>query len=464
MSVKIYAQEILDGVSAAVASQASIAYTSEVTVGQDLHHDIASLIEKDQLALANSNPGQEDLFYLRSILVSTAWNLNDDVFTPDWLWKARKTPEDKQFNLMHNESDIIGHITSNQVADFDNNFLSDDLTQPPAEFNIITNAVIYKSWSNPEQRNRIEKLIAEIQEGKWFVSMECIFPDFDYALKNAAGEISIVERGEASAFLTKHLRTYGGTGEFQDYKIGRVLKNLIFSGKGLVDKPANPRSVILQEQQAISYAKKQEIADMTVEKENEQLKSQLVEVKAELLESKSTIVDLTKIGAEVEALRAEIAANKDAVANLAAEKQTLEDTVATLTASLEAAEKAKSELDSKVKEIEAKAKTEMRKAQLVEAGLEAEELDDALASFNAVDDTAFEKMVAVMKKKGKKQDFVPFKKKDEEEDDSAANVLDTAEPEESSANVTETEEEDQVAKLRTDAVNFFSKTLASTKK
>ena len=76
--------------------------------------------------------------------------------------------------------------------------------------------------------------------------MECLFPDFDYALANENGETKIVKRDEESAFLTKHLRSYGGDGKYEDYKVGRLLRNLSFSGKGLVSKPANPRSVILE--------------------------------------------------------------------------------------------------------------------------------------------------------------------------------------------------------------------------
>ena len=46
------------------------------------------------------------------------------------------------------------------------------------------------------------------------------------------------------SYLTKYLRAYGGQGEYDNYKIGRVLRNITFSGKGFVDKPANPDSVI----------------------------------------------------------------------------------------------------------------------------------------------------------------------------------------------------------------------------
>ena len=56
-----------------------------------------------------------------------------------------------------------------------------DDTQPD-DFDIITEAVLYNSWTKPENRERMSQIIAETEEGKWFVSMECLFAGFDYAL------------------------------------------------------------------------------------------------------------------------------------------------------------------------------------------------------------------------------------------------------------------------------------------
>ena len=47
--------------------------------------------------------------------------------------------------------------------------------------------------------------------------------------------------------MTKFLRAYGGEGEHENYKIGRVLRQITFSGKGFVDRPANPDSIIFNE-------------------------------------------------------------------------------------------------------------------------------------------------------------------------------------------------------------------------
>ena len=75
--------------------------------------------------------------------------------------------------------------------------------------------------------------------------MECCFAGFDYAVIDKNGEEKIITRSEQSAFLTKHLRAYGGGGEYEGYKLGRRLRDISFSGKGLVNNPANPKSVIL---------------------------------------------------------------------------------------------------------------------------------------------------------------------------------------------------------------------------
>jgi hypothetical protein len=215
----IYDFEIADGLEEKLQNNSvaclAIAETDEAPKTESvekLQKILAQNLDSGELAVAE-NKNQIDLFYLKSILVSTGWNKNDDVFDPKELWDARNTPEDKPFNFMHDEKDIIGHITANQIVDFDGNPLSDQEDGVPSQFNILTSAVIYTEWSDPEQRERMKKIVAEIEENKWFVSMECLFPSFDYALKNSKGETKVVQRDQASAFLTKYLRSYGGDGK-----------------------------------------------------------------------------------------------------------------------------------------------------------------------------------------------------------------------------------------------------------
>jgi len=238
--MQVYKQEILDGVGEAVKATASVAFCSQASVCQD-HVSPDEKIQK--IVAANANPKQVDLYYIKSILVSTGWNKNDDVFDPAETFAARHTPEDKQFNFMHNENDIIGHITGSYVVDRSGNRL--EAEEAPPQFDIITEAVLYNSWSDPDNRERMAKIIAEIEQGKWFVSMECLFAGFDYSVVSPDGVAKTVARNEESAFLTKHLRAYGGTGEYNGYKVGRSLRQISFSGKGLVNKPANPRSYII---------------------------------------------------------------------------------------------------------------------------------------------------------------------------------------------------------------------------
>ena len=46
----------------------------------------------------------------------------------------------------------------------------------------------------------MNQIIAEIEEGKWFVSMECLFAGFDYALLDGSGNAKLLERNEFSIF------------------------------------------------------------------------------------------------------------------------------------------------------------------------------------------------------------------------------------------------------------------------
>lgn len=183
----------------------------------------------------------KDLYFNESILVSSVWNLNDDIFTPEEIAAAKDTPVNKPSNANHEEKVIVGHILSA--------YLVDDKLDPVGEVlpdlvHLITKNVIYRTWSDPQHKEMVENIIAAIDLGQKYVSMECGFTNFDYGLMDSKGNISIVERNEGNSFLSKYLRCYGGEGTFQGHKVGRVLRNITFIGKGYVDNPANPSSVI----------------------------------------------------------------------------------------------------------------------------------------------------------------------------------------------------------------------------
>lgn len=187
---------------------------------------------------------QPDLALIVAILVSTGWNLNDDIFTPDEVWKARSTPLHKPINDKHQANKILGHIVKTRVLDKSGVDIEvADGESPPVEFDIEVAGVLYRA--SPELVKRIDEIITKAKIGEMFVSMEAWFPDFGYGLiDHTTGDTKLVQRNENTAFLTKHLRIYGGTGHYQGYRIGRVLKDIVFSAQGLVDTPANPESVI----------------------------------------------------------------------------------------------------------------------------------------------------------------------------------------------------------------------------
>ncbi len=241
----IYPQETMDGIAELVKASTSVAYHIPAKPLQVIDERGKDRIHR---SLAAANKDQPDLFYLDTILVTTGWNINKDIFDRKETWAARHTAEDKPFNLGHVQTDIIGHITDNFVVGESYKLVPDNssLDDVPDKFHILTGAVIYKFWEDKDRMKTIATLIDEINTAaKWFVSMECLFSDFDYGLISSKGENKVIPRNEDSAFLTKHLVQYKGSGKYQDYSIGRVLKNITFSGKGLVETPANPESKIL---------------------------------------------------------------------------------------------------------------------------------------------------------------------------------------------------------------------------
>ena len=315
---------------------------------------------------------------------------------------------------MHNENDIIGHITGSYVVGRDGKPVDDD-TQPD-NFDIITEAVLYNSWTEVENRERMTQIIAEIEEGKWFVSMECLFAGFDYALLDEKGTGQLLARNESSAFLTKHLRAYGGTGEYEGYKIGRSLREIAFSGKGLVAKPANPRSVILDASKAFCVTSKADInLDFSFKGEDNMsdsiLEQQLADVKNELASARD---ENSKLQAQLDEatskeyvesiakLETSVTEAKEAVAALEA---TVSEKEATIVELQETLAKDKEEMKEKMEELnkmKKEKKTEARKASLIDLGFDAEEAEESLASYSDFDDESFAAIVEAMDKMKKK--------------------------------------------------------------
>ena len=344
-------------------------------------------------------------------------------------WAARDTPEDKQFNFMHNENDIIGHITGSYVADKEGNKI--EAEEAPQEFDIVTEAVLYNSWTDPENRDRMQQIIAEMEEGKWFVSMECLFAGFDYALLDEGGNGKVLARNEDSSFLTKHLRAYGGSGEYENYKIGRSLREISFSGKGLVSKPANPRSIILDASKAFLNSNVDVIKLSKGENtmtDNNVLEQQIADLKTELASARDEAVELrAKVDESaskeyldtIAKLEETLASHEEVVKALEVSVSEKEAAYTELYESVEAKNKDFQEKMEELKKMKKEKKAEARKAELLELGFDADEAEESAASYEDFDDATFDTIIAGMKKKAqvdeKKKATVKNKKEDEEE-------------------------------------------------
>ena len=489
MTIKIYPKEIDDGIGELVESTASVAYCSEAKINtaaietaKDVISD-PSILEK----IMAENKDQIDLHYIESVLVSCGWNKNDDVFLAQSTWDARSTPEDKQFNFMHDENDIFGHITGSYVLTKDGKAVADG-EEMPEDFDIITQAVLYNSWTDEENRERMQKIISEIQEGKWFVSMECLFSGFDYALQGPDGEAKLLARSEDSAFLTKHLRAYGGTGEYEGYKIGRALSNIAFSGKGLVSRPANPRSVILNSKSTAQFNVQEMNSNLSIVgdfnmSDTTLLEKQLAEVQADLANAKAENEAIKvkieeakdkEFASTIEAFETEAGQSKAKIDELNELIKSTQARVAELEDQLATSQTDLAEAIQTVAAMEQKEKTEKRKAALIEAGISEEDVEASLTSFDALGDEAFESVVALMKKKAawppeKDEDKKGKKdKKDEEvksEETEASEVTEEVfeDLESSEATLVESEEVDEIEQTRASIADWFETNVLNTK-
>lgn len=520
----IYPQETDDGLAEKISASMSISYASIV--------EPCTIEQNEQLKTKTlASIDDADLYYVQSILVSSSWNRNDDVFDKAEVWAARKTPEDKPTNLEHDENLIIGHITSNWPIDSEGNILAEDMSLEdlPEKFHIVTGSVIYKAFSSPELKERAEKLIAEIEDGTKYVSMECYFKGFDYGLTDkTTGSYKVLARNDNTAYLTKYLRAYGGQGEHDNYKIGRVLRNITFSGKGFVNKPANPDSIIfnkrliddlmnkkndnlensgvIENKPTISADTENMIMSENIEKQVAEINDKLDSVSAncadQVAEAKAAASELEQTNQQLEAamnekdeiLKAEQAKLEEATTALETlatehdgEKKKMEEEVKKAKSELEELVSSKAELEESLKALQAqldeaneviagykmkeeemarKDKAMKRKASLVEAGLEDDDASAAVEQFEALDDETFDALAAMMKKKAMMKPEEEEKPKASEEDEAEA-ALEEVEAEETvdlSVGNDESETESAEASVRSELVEFVSARLGKNSK
>lgn len=428
--MKIYEYEAKAGLEELITKDTSIAFTSVINSENRFEHNI-----EKALAKIAGNPNQNDLFYIESILVSTNWNQNDDVFTKEQVWPAKTTAIDKQFNYMHNEKDIIGHITSANIIDAEGNEVDMSLAveDAPDFFDIVVGSVIYKKWGDTELQTRMDKLIADIQQGKMFVSMEARFKGFDYAAIAEDGSNMVIARNEKTSFLTKHLKSYGGNGSYEGLRIARLLKDITFCGKGLVDNPANKRSHITNFSFNGTKASLQEdfrsqAMENISQAELDAVKALLDSTKAELERVKS---ELDSAKAEKDSVSAELT-NEKALSEQKTEKiQALEKTVSEYKEDVEKKDKEKEKMKAEIVKRD-------RVAALLGVGVESTKANEVAEKFASASDEMFSEVVA-LHSSAKCDDSA--KSKEEEEKEKA---------EKAQAQLEENEEENTSASLNDD--------------
>lgn len=135
----------------------------------------------------------DDVTVLSSILVSDIWNANDDVFTSEEILSRYSTAKFKPINWMHKgsedtENENIGVMLETTLVEGDvpevNIIKAEDAScsDPRAcsgKIHVKQDGIIWSGYF-PTYAQKIKK---GIQDGKLFVSMECFFEDFGYALR-----------------------------------------------------------------------------------------------------------------------------------------------------------------------------------------------------------------------------------------------------------------------------------------
>lgn len=207
---------------------------------EELRREAASIVDFPK----NKTP---DVLFFTGCFVSSGENLNHAYFMPSELVKASHTIINKPMDIEHEEETIVGHIYSSAFVDREGNKLDvlelskvDAKTLDKMNIDIVIGGIMYK--------NRFPELAEEIKAGKWKLSMETYFQDYDVKVGDllltkqeaeAMGLASMDVLGKFAKVIKKGVELAAG-------EVARVLRDLLFSGCGFVKQPANPRSLIFE--------------------------------------------------------------------------------------------------------------------------------------------------------------------------------------------------------------------------
>ena len=284
-------------------------------------------------------------------------------------------------------------------------------------------------------------------------------PDFSYAVKTPEDEYHVVARCPDTAFLTKHLRIYGGSGEFDGCTVGRLLRNITFSGKGYVDNPANPYSVLFNDKPAFNLSKastknpfnpesgvsiscktnlSKELENTSMSDTHDLITAQntvaSLSAKVEEMTQAASKAGIKSLEDKIVALEAKVTATEAALEESKAASKTVGEEKAAVQAELEEVTKAKVALETEVTEAKAaKAKAD-RVSKLVSGGVDQDTAIAKVEVYAALSDEQFESVsadVIAVANFGKKDDDKKDKDKDKDkckssDDDATIDPADAA--------------------------------------
>ena len=453
-SIPVFAAEREDKVAPSILKNNSIAYASQI---KTIDNDAVRAKVLDLSQFAASSLEDKDLFPLYSILVSTSINKNDDCFDKQEVWAAKESPSHKPCNLDHDEHKLVGHITSAWPVDGEYNILSASsaMEDLPDFYHILIGQALYTKWQDSKLTDRTQALLKSIEDGEKFVSMECYFKNFSYAVVAPDGHQYIIPRTDKTASLTKHLRAYGGSGEYENHKIYRLLRNLTFSAAGIVERPANPDSIIFNGEDAkrfnFSKANIQEnlflaspgvwtyssnnkenfkgaevnMSDVTtkhLETQVEELKASLKTLQGEKssLQEKLSKADVEKWESQVAELSKNLADTEKALVEANTAFQSTKDELAEANKQVKELVDSKAALQTELDESQTSQRKVSRAASLVDGGMEKDKAESAVDKFDNLTDEQFGEVSAALLESVKAAKDKDKKKKDDEEDADAA--------------------------------------------
>lgn len=206
---------------------------------------VASVID-----LPKAGDKQPDLLYFTAVFVSAGTNLNGAHFLPSELVRAEDTITSKALDVEHKEEEIIGHIYDRAFTDKEGAKIelaeletkeAASLDNENKDLNVVIAGVIYK--------NRFPNIAKEVSEGEWKVSMECYFSNYDVKVGDmilSRPEAEMMGLANDDSIFGKLAKIIKKGKEIAAGKIERVLRDIVFSGCGIVKNPANPSSVVIE--------------------------------------------------------------------------------------------------------------------------------------------------------------------------------------------------------------------------